>query len=234
MQKSNGKKLKVLYEIDEPVELLLTSGSEKLYIFFGGISTGISMPPFEFYNSARILEYSKIFIRDFEQSWYHAGLRGISNDLHSTCDYLHSVIQELSPKKCIFVGNSMGGYAAILFHTLLGIGEAIAFAPQTFISPFMRLRYRDRRWKAQIFRTYRVSVLRAKVWDLKPLMMRKGSAPKVSIFVSTDDAMDYVHAMHLKDVPGVRIFERSGGGHGVVKLLRNNGELPAIMSGAYP
>jgi hypothetical protein len=217
----------------EPVELLLTSGSKRLYIFFGGISTGISMPPFEFYNSARILEYSKIFIRDFEQSWYHAGLRGIGSDIHSTRDYLRSVIQEASPQTCIFVGNSMGGYAAIMFHALLGLGEAIAFAPQTFISPLMRWRHRDRRWKTQVLRTYRVSALRAKVWDLRPLMMRAGRTHKVSIFVSTDDAMDYVHAMHLKDVPGVRIFERSGGGHGLVKLLRSNGELPAIMSGDY-
>jgi hypothetical protein len=217
--------------IDQPVDLHLTSGSERLYIFFGGISTGIAMPPFEFYNSAKILKYSKIFIRDFEQSWYHAGLRGIGSDLHSTCDYLRSVIQGARPSRCVFVGNSMGGYAAILFHTLIGIGEAIAFAPQTFISPLLRWRYRDRRWKAQILRTYRISLLRDRAWDLKPLMMRADSALKVAIYVSTDDAMDYLHATHLKDVPGVRIFERSGGGHGVVKLLRNNGELPTIMSG---
>lgn len=220
-------------EIGEPVELQLIEGSERLCIFFGGISNGISIPPFEFYNSATILEYSKVFIRDFEQSWYHAGLRGIGRELHSTRDYLQSVIQEVSPKRCVFVGNSMGGYAAILFHALLGIGEAVAFAPQTFISPFMRWRYHDRRWRTQILKTYRVSLLRERVWDLKPFMMRTGSAPKVSIFVSTDDVMDYVHAMHLKDVPGVRIFERSGGGHGVVKLLRDNGDLPAIMSGEY-
>jgi len=219
--------------IEESVELLLTPRTDRLYIFFGGISAGISLPRFEFYSSARILQYNKIFIRDFEQSWYHAGLRGIGSDLHSIRDYLRLVIHEAKPKRCIFVGNSMGGYAAILFHTLLATGEAIAFAPQTFISPLMRWRHHDHRWKAQILRTYRVSILRAKAWDLKPLMMRTSSPSKVSIFVSTDDVLDYVHAMHLKDVPGVRIYERSGGGHEVVKLLRNNGELPAIMSGEY-
>lgn len=218
----------------EPVELQLTAGSEKLYIFFGGIAAGIAMPPFEFYNSARILDYSKIFVRDLKQSWYHAGLPGISSNLYSTRDYLHSTIENVNPKRCFFVGNSMGGYAAILFHTLLGIGEAVAFAPQTFISPFMRWRYRDHRWRTQIWKTYKIGGLRNRVWDLKPLMMRNSAARKVSIFVSTDDPMDRVHAMHLKDVPGVRIFERNGGGHGVVKLLRESGELPIIMSGEYP
>jgi hypothetical protein len=54
--------------------------------------------------------------------------------------------------------------------------------------------------------------------------MRTVSAPKVVIYVTLYHALGHVNATHLNEIPGVRIFKRSGRGHGVVKLLRNNGE----------
>jgi hypothetical protein len=47
------------------------------------------------------------------------------------------------------------------------MGEAIAFAPQTFISPFMRLRHGDRRWRRQIWKTYAMDVTRKRVLGFK-------------------------------------------------------------------
>ncbi len=101
------------------------------------------MPPFEFYKASGIIDESRMFLRDFSQSWYHAGLLNISSDIDSTAIYIESAISENKPEKIFFVGNSMGGYAAMLFSSLIGKGEVIAFAPQTFICSELRERYKD-------------------------------------------------------------------------------------------
>jgi len=217
----------------EPIEFDLSTNRKKLYIFFGGIKARIAMPPFEFYKSSKIINESKIFIRDFYQCWYHAGLPGISHDIHSTSKYIEKQIKSINPEKVFFVGNSMGGYAAILFATLIGKGEVIAFSPQTFISPLLRLVHADFRWKKRILYTYKRSLFKTKAWDIKPLVKGHSRNLKISIFVSKDSRIDYIHASHLRSIPNIEIFEFSSGGHGVVKLLRDEGKLPDIMLGNY-
>ena len=191
------------------------------------------MPPFEFYHSAKIISENKIFIRDVYQCWYHNGLPGISFDIFSTTTFIDEEIQKFHPKNVFFVGNSMGGYAAILYASLTGYGEAIAFATQTFINPYLLLKIGDFRWKKQIFNTYLYSLFKRKAWDLKPILTKSNNRPKISIFVAKDNRLDYIHAEHIKDFPNVIIYPLQSSRHDVVKTLRDEGKLPAIMTGNY-
>ncbi|MDD5126221.1 MAG: hypothetical protein PHT85_16790, partial [Methylovulum sp.] len=68
--------------------------------------------------------------------------------------------------------------------------------------------------------------------DLKPLLTASPNQ-RISIFVCKNHVLDYLHAEHLKGIPGVDVYEFMGGGHGIVKQLRDKGKLPAIMSGNY-
>ena len=213
------------------VEIDFSSDSTNLYIFFGGISASIGMPPFEFYNSAKIINENKIFFRDFSQSWYQNGIKGISKDIYSTATYIRGQIENLKPKKIFFVGNSMGGYGAILFNELISEGETRAFAPQTFISPVLRLIHKDSRWKEQILNTYKSGLIKRHIWDIKPILLRERKNRKISVFVSSDDRLDFIHASRIKNIKGVYVYEYENGGHNLVKLLRDKGELSSIMLG---
>ncbi len=215
------------------IEEILSPESPNLYFFFGGIASGIVMPPFEFYQSSKITNDSKIFFRDLSQTWYQNGLPELGYSLYAIHDYIQKKILERNPDNIYFIGNSMGGYAAILFSALIGKGTAIAFAPQTFISPYLRFKYHDHRWKDKIIHTYKTSFFKRKSWDLKKLLHKKKAQQKIHIFVSRDDALDLIHARHLEDLQNVSIFEFSQGGHGVVKYLKELGKLPEIMSGNY-
>jgi len=205
-------------------------GSTSLYVFFGGIAAGITMPPFEFYNAAQVLSENKIFVRDFRQCWYHAGLPGFSTDIYSTARYLERQIARIAPEEVVFVGNSMGGFAAILFAHLIGTGRAIAFAPQTFISLKLRRYHGDRRWRRKIWKMYFQTIFKAKIFDLKKALLDSARTVPIAIYYSDDHRMDSLHAEHLREVDGVELFCVDGGGHGVVKVLRDNGDLPAILS----
>jgi len=218
---------------NKSVEIELSPNASSLYILFGGGAGAIGMPRFEFYHSSKITDENKIFLRDFSQCWYQNGLTGIGHDIHSTAMYLQSQIERLKPERIFFAGNSMGGYAAILFNELIGKGESIAFAPQTFISPFLHLKHKDFRWKKQIFAAYRSSLFKMHIWDVKPMLLKQRKNRKVSIFVSKNNRLDLIHATHLEGVAGVQVYKFEDGGHGLVNLLRDEGKLPAIMLGNY-
>jgi len=219
--------------MEKSVEIELSESGSNLYVFFGGIAAGIAMPVFEFYNASKILDDHKIFIRDLDQCWYQNGLQSISNNVYSTAEYIKNQIKCINARRVFFVGNSMGGYAAILFSCFVRGVDVIAFAPQTFISPNLLLKHRDLRWGKQILKTYKKSLLKRKVLDLRPLLLCSGYEKKISVFVSKEDRLDCNHASHIKGIQGVNIYEFSGGGHGIVKSLRDQGLLPAIMTGAY-
>ena len=60
-----GEQQHLKYGDNAPLLEELRPGSRRLYFIFGGINSRIGMLPFEFYKNARILDYSKIFFRDF-------------------------------------------------------------------------------------------------------------------------------------------------------------------------
>jgi hypothetical protein len=215
------------------IDVDLSRNGKSLYIFFGGIAAGIAMPPFEFYSYAKIIDENKIFVRDSKQCWYQNGLGNLSSDIGTTVKLLKEHIDKINPERIYFVGNSMGGYAAILFGALIGRGEVIAFSPQTFISPFLRYKHKDWRWFRQIMLTYCRSFLKDRVWDLRLLLLKMKPRLKISIFVSSSDKLDVIHALHLRAIGNINIFEFEKGGHNVVKLLRDEGKLSLIMSGDY-
>ncbi|MEM6655073.1 MAG: hypothetical protein AAF596_04645 [Planctomycetota bacterium] len=213
------------------VELSTVPGARRLYVFFGGIASGIAMPPFEFYNAAQILDDNKVFVRDFRQAWYHAGLRGVSRDLPSTAEFLRQQVAELHAESVTFVGNSMGGFAALLFASLTGLGPAVAFAPQTFLTPALRYKHRDTRWGRKVWTAYLRTGYKPRAFDLRPIVERRRTAWPLTVYVSADDRRDLSHARHIEGLAGVQVTVLHGGGHNVVRRLRDEGRLAAILRG---
>ncbi|QJD30336.1 alpha/beta fold hydrolase [Methylococcus geothermalis] len=214
-----------------PVLEELIPGSRKLYLTFGGMQGALGIPPFEFYQSSRILNESRVFFRDLSQTWYHAGLPGISSNIPETARYIETIIDKSSADEIIYLGNSMGGYAAILFAALIGHGRVVSFSPQTFISPSQRRAAGDRRWRSKVLRTYGAALFKPKFFDLRAVMEKAGANNPIEIFVSSLDALDLVHARNLERFRNVRITVRDLGGHNLVKHLRDSGELQLILQG---
>ena len=106
--------------------------SETLIISFAGhdrIFGGI--PRFEFVNfmETRFKNISRHFYTDKYLNSYHQGIHEITNNIDETIDYLRNEIKNY--KNVICLGVSSGGYAAILFGSLLNINYVLAFIPQT-------------------------------------------------------------------------------------------------------
>src|ERR1043166_1107156 len=202
-------------------------GSRAMLIAFGGIKLGIGMPPFEFFRLARNVPAHKLFFRDVHQAWYHRGLPGVASRLEGISEFLRTEVASNGVKRVALFGNSMGGYAALLFGALIQAGEVHAFAPQTFLSPWLRLRHRDYRWRRHIRHAY-LSADGFRYLDLRRTL-RHASQTQFHIYFSSENRLDAVHARHLGGIPNVLLHDRSEGGHQVVKLLRDGGLLQQII-----
>jgi hypothetical protein len=106
--------------------------SETLVISFAGHDRMFGLiPRFEFVNfmETRFKNISRHFYTDKYLNSYHQGIHEITNNIDETIDYLRNEIKNY--KNVICLGVSSGGYAAILFGSLLNINYVLAFIPQT-------------------------------------------------------------------------------------------------------
>ena len=75
--------------------------------------------------------------------WYLGGLKGIGKNINHTLSFLKKQINNYD--NVIFTGISMGGYASILFGSLLKINHVIAVNPQTDLEYIFKNVYKDKR-----------------------------------------------------------------------------------------
>jgi hypothetical protein len=207
----------------------LMPGSAKLFLFFGGIAGALGMSPFEFYRSANVLHHSKIFLRDPRQAWYQRGLPGVGDDAIAVGRYLERKIVQSGASEVRFVGNSMGGFGALLFCAMLRLGQAIAFAPQTFVSLDKRTRYGDTRWANHVSALH-ATVSAQDILDLQSWISERSPHMRATVLVSKADALDIRHSDELSIFPNVEIRRFAGRGHDLVAELRDEGKLVEILS----
>jgi esterase/lipase len=107
-------------------------------LMYGGV------PRIEFSNFLK-RHFSHIdaqFYVDYNCKSYHQGIQGVSNNIDETVDYLKDKFKHY--ERVICIGASAGGYAAILFGSLLNVDTVIAFIPQTRLKSKERdEKYRD-------------------------------------------------------------------------------------------
>lgn len=201
-----------------------------LLVSFGGIWQGMGIPVYEFFNTIKNVECDKMFLRDLNQTWYNRGVDKKIKSSEELTNYLERSISQNGYKKVTFLGNSMGGYAAIMFGTRLKVDNVLSFAPQTFIDRWRRLLYFDRRWKDRMKVIYRTKEGNEELVDLKKLLMNTdGIKTNIDIYYSPKHRLDKIHAERLKETENVNLIPIESGGHGVVKTLRDRGVLKKII-----
>lgn len=120
-----------LANIDKEKELLnfkyVDKGSDKLIMAF----TSRGSRGFQQTNLLRDVEADILFVRDVEDAWYNRGLKFITSDVDTTLNFLKKYTDRHD--KILCTGISSGGYAALLFGSLLNADNIIAYSPQTYI-----------------------------------------------------------------------------------------------------
>lgn len=207
-----------------------SDGATAALVAFGGIKGGLGVAPYEFFRVTEGVAARRMFVRDLDQAWYLRGIHGLGTDVTSAARALGDEVARGVPRRVVTVGNSAGGFGAILFGTLMGVDEIHAFSPQTAIDRRHRIAWLDVRWARQMWTVRRTGRLDPGFLDLRVLLERTAGHPPIHVHYCGTHGRDARHAEHLGDLDGVTPHRYPGGGHRLVADLRDRGELTSILA----
>jgi pimeloyl-ACP methyl ester carboxylesterase len=226
-------------EADNALSLDMDGESTTLLLAFGGLNSRIGMPPFEFLSLTGEIPVKRMFVRDLRQAWYHRGLPGYGDSLTGAAESLSELIARHGVERLVVAGNSAGGYAALVFGTLLGADVVLCFAPQTILDLDILASMGDHRWDENLRALVAADALDPSWIDLGEALPRTSALAQARRAVTRhrvffDDSLhvDRLHCERLLGVEGLRLYRFGNGGHHLVRTLRDRGVLAQILQQA--
>ncbi|HEY4897066.1 MAG TPA: hypothetical protein VII01_13350 [Solirubrobacteraceae bacterium] len=217
-------------EEDVPLSADMESPSRTLLIAFGGMRGRIGMPPFEFLKLTGEIPVKRLFVRDLHQAWYHQGLPPGGRRLGDVAEELRRTIDAQEVGRLVVTGNSAGGYAALVFGTLLGADEVLAFAPQTILDLGELDAIDDHRWDERLTAVTAAGSLDPEWIDLGRALARESRGETLlRVFFDETLRQDRLHAERLAGVEGLRLYRFGRGSHHLVRSLRDCGALARLL-----
>lgn len=213
-----------------------SSSTRALLVTFGGFGGGIGIPPFEFFRIASDLGANKIFVRDLAQALYHRALPGIGGGVDGIVAFIKREAAAHGIERTVVVGNSGGAYASLLFGALLDADLVYSFSPVTFIGPIARAIHRDRRVPMLFWRAVFSRDANPAYYDLRKVLGRRGRETEFHIYYCPNGffgRLDRLHAERMAPLPNVELHRLEKGGHELVKVLRDTGELKELLRKAF-
>jgi hypothetical protein len=205
-----------------------TAVSDILMISFAVFPAPGGKSAFDFRRATSPLGVKRLFLRDPHMMWYQMGTPGISDDVPGVVEFLKKIIAQEHAKRVVMIGNSGGGFSALLFGALVGVDEIHAFNPPTLLRgpddtsapeqlealilekggniPYLDIR--------EIFREH-----------LKP-------ETKVYIHYSRGESRDKRHAKYLREFPNVRLIEYPFVSHHVARFFAERAMLTPLLDAA--
>ncbi|WP_010136846.1 hypothetical protein [Ochrovirga pacifica] len=145
---------------------------------------------FEWYGTRIENVYKHILLRDVHKQWYLSGINKEVNSPEKLKDFLKEQTQGLS---VITLGSSAGGYAAVLYGSLIGAKKAISFNGQFELVSL--LDSSDSKTDPYVFR-YR-SLPRSRYYDIKPFINKEMDIYYFGSAKSTWDSEQYNHVREV-------------------------------------
>lgn len=131
-------------------EQCTTPTTETLVVTFCSMSGTYKDPPvFEFTKFLDKIAYNcdRLFFTDYTRSWYQYGVSDVSETIQEFINYLEIFIKGY--KNVVFMGISSGGYAAILFGSILKVNTVIGLVPQTLLTDKMCMSVHDSKYTSE-------------------------------------------------------------------------------------
>ena len=161
---------------------------------------------YEWYGTRIKKAYKHIFFRDIYKQWY---LKGINNNIDTPEKLTSWLKDETKGYKVITIGSSAGGYAAMLYGSLLMAERILAFNPQFELNSLF-----GRSDEAKNPILYR---LKDTAWNnYFDLMKWVSNRPyNIYYFYSSKSPLDTKQHRHIKDIKGIHQIGFSTSHHGI-------------------
>jgi hypothetical protein len=209
--------------------------SKTLLICFGGVAGRLGMRAFEFGKITGDLPVSRIFLKDPSRRFYLAGIPGLGSNVKKAAAGLRALAHDMGAERIICLGNSMGGFGAIVYGALLDARVIHAFKSRTTVHWHDLLRLKDHRnYQTLLWLNLRFPVC----WpyrDLRKLLSsREPQRGKFNLFFPAGSQLYTAYAKRLGDLPCVKLHEETcpGAGQNLIKSMRDSGRLRLLLEEA--
>ncbi|WP_209402383.1 hypothetical protein [Pseudozobellia sp. WGM2] len=172
---------------------------------------------FEWYGTRIKNAYKHIFIRDVFKQWY---LKGINKELDSIEKVASFLRKETQGCHIVALGSSSGGFAAVLFGSLLGAKKIVSFNGQFEVHSLLKTSKPST--DPILFRNKDTAL--AKQYDIKPLINPESN---IYYFYSNASPWDITQREHVSDLNTLQVIEFKTGHHGIPFLKR---ALPKVIN----
>lgn len=175
-------------------------------------------------------DFREMYILSNCNDWFVSGAVGYDSQSH-LLETLSGAVGQVD--KAFFLGNSMGGYGALHFASLINSSHVrvLAFSPQVNMSQKFRSSIDDNRFFDQDLQALYSSnqslpLNLLDVYPDKPLF-------RSSVFVGDLAGLDVAHALLLSGRVGVKINRVKGCNHDLCHQLRERGDLDVILKNYF-
>ncbi|WP_070155921.1 hypothetical protein [Sphingobium phenoxybenzoativorans] len=205
-------------------------GAEVALLTFGSrTNANRTEPSYAFMNTIlrmkrmRNVPCSVYYFKAKKNDWYFGGVEG-QDDFDSSVQYIQSISKKF--RKTIFLGNSMGGYAALIFGLLSEGSSILAFSAQTRFDAQFCDEIREKRWQDEY-----AAMREAR--DVKSMAvleyMKNNPEADVNLFTGAKNSQDLAYCSEIAHYPNVRLFRFEESDHDLVHDLRSSGKLEEII-----
>ncbi|WP_319771960.1 hypothetical protein [Breoghania sp.] len=201
---------------NEKLHINLLPGKRKtLFVAFTGILHGImGERPGEFIKSTNNNgEFTSIYISDLSKSWYNG--EGIYEYITRT---IREIQFEYEIEETILLGNSMGGYGALLFSSEVKASLVISIVPQFSVDPTI-IPF-DRRWSV-----YQQKISKYRSGNLNDHI---SSRCRYFVLAAGEDPIDMQHISMIKNEINITTFIVKAK-HDLAAKLKDSGSLKSFF-----
>jgi len=172
-------------------------------------------------------------VRDAHQVWYHRGVPGYGRSIDELAARLREEIDQQDVDRVVVAGNSAGGYAALLFGTLLEADVVLSFSPKTFLISDDLHAIGDHRRDVNLNRLASAGGPDPRYVDLgTALPALDNGKTRYELHYASSMKLDDHHARRVAQTPRLTLHPYPHGGHELIRLLRRNGALSRLLTSA--
>lgn len=190
--------------------------AERTVVCFSGPVAG---DRYHFYRSFDDADVNVVFVKESVAGWFQYGLPG-ADGYKGLKDFLSSLISSIGGKELYCFGASMGGYAALLYGSLLNAKRVLTFGPRTYVHPTYIT-------NSKLVERNGINEDIQKIFPLIKDYVSSGG--EIINVCGSDEWLDLFHVARLEKLASVRNLTVPNAGHNVGAWLKEQGELNHFM-----
>lgn len=198
-------------------------GSDLAIVVFTGLNHQVGVPLAELYERLRPLKAHFVALRDMKRLLFLGDLPYLGSSPGESAPLLRSRIETMGASRIVVLGNSAGGFGALLYGGLMKADAIVGYAAVAQI---------DLPAESRRFGVKRRIEAKASTWMAAPGCRLRAMEPPIPILLNygADMALDARQAESLASTPGVRLRPLPGyAQHSVlVELIKTDRFLPEL------